>query len=149
MVYEPPLRRALAAGGALSDRERPHRTPTNGLPDCRRGFAPPHLLEDEPEQLDRLWERTRFFKRGLRELGFETSASETPITPVITSDEGKAIELARLLWERGVYCPAVIFPTVGRGRARVRTIVTADHTEQDLAEALRGFEQTGRRLGLI
>jgi glycine C-acetyltransferase len=107
------------------------------------------VLHDEPERLQRLWERTRFFKKGLSDLGFDTGISETPITPVIAGEETKAVELSRGLWDEGVFSPAVVFPTVKRGKARVRTIVTADHSEGDLSAALEAFERVGRKLGLI
>ncbi len=108
-----------------------------------------NILEEEPERVERLWDRTRFFKKGLQDLGFDTGASETPITPVIAGEETKAIELARLLWEEGVFTPAIVFPTVPKGRSRVRTIVSADHSEEDLKEALDAFDRVGRKLGLI
>ena len=107
------------------------------------------VLRDEPERLQRLWDRTRFFKEGLSGLGFDTGISETPITPVLAGDETKAVELSRGLWDEGVFTPAVVFPTVKRGKARVRTIVTADHSEDDLGAALEAFERVGRKLGLI
>jgi glycine C-acetyltransferase len=107
------------------------------------------VLRDEPERLQRLWDRTRFFKRGLSGLGFDTGISETPITPVMAGGETKAVELSRGLWDEGVFTPAVVFPTVKRGKARVRTIVTADHSEDDLGAALEAFERVGRKLGLI
>jgi glycine C-acetyltransferase len=107
------------------------------------------ILEESPELVERLWERTRFFKKGLADLGFDTGESETPITPVIAGEEKKAVDLSAKLWEEGVFCPAIIYPTVAKGRARVRTIVTAEHTEDDLTEALGAFERVGRALGLI
>ena len=107
------------------------------------------VIRDEPERLTRLWERTTFFKDGLHSLGFDTGMSETPITPVIAGEAPMAQELSRLLWEEGVFTPAIVFPTVAKDRARVRTIVTADHTEEDLSEALDAFEKVGRTLGLI
>jgi glycine C-acetyltransferase len=107
------------------------------------------VLRDEPERLQRLWDRTRFFKRGLSDLGFDTGISETPITPVIAGDETKAVGLSRGLWDEGVFTPAVVFPTVKRGKARVRTIVTADHSDDDLGAALEAFERVGRKLSLI
>jgi glycine C-acetyltransferase len=107
------------------------------------------VLRDEPERLQRLWDRTRFFKEGLSGLGFDTGISETPITPVMAGGETKAVELSRGLWDEGVFTPAVVFPTVKRGKARVRTIVTADHSEDDLGAALEAFERVGRKLGLI
>ncbi|MDP9301434.1 MAG: aminotransferase class I/II-fold pyridoxal phosphate-dependent enzyme, partial [Actinomycetota bacterium] len=107
------------------------------------------IIRDEPDRLERLWTNTRFLKDGLHELGFDTGSSETPITPVITGDEAKTQSFARRLFEEGVFCPAIVFPTVGRGKARVRTIVNADHTEPDLAEALAAFERVGKELGLL
>src|SRR2546425_703809 len=108
-----------------------------------------NILEESPDLVDRMRERTRFFKKGLQDLGVDTGESETPITPVIAGEETKAVELSRLLWEEGVFTPAIVFPTVPKGRSRVRTIVTADHTEEDLKEALDAFERVGRKLGLI
>ncbi len=108
-----------------------------------------NILEEEPDRVDRLWDRTRFFKRGLTELGFDTGASETPITPVIAGEETKAVELSAMLWVEGVFSPAIVFPTVAKGSSRVRTIVTAEHSEEDLQEALDAFERVGKKLGLI
>jgi glycine C-acetyltransferase len=108
-----------------------------------------NILEESPELVERLWERTRFFKKGLEDLGFDTGQSETPITPVIAGEETKAVELARLMWDEGVFTPAIVFPTVAKGRSRVRTIVTAEHTEDDLQQALEAFERVGRKLELI
>src|SRR4029078_11532554 len=104
---------------------------------------------DEPDRLERLGSNTRFFKSGLHELGVDTGESETPITPVVAGEETKAVELSSLLWEEGVFSPAIVFPTVAKGRSRVRTIVTADHTEEDLAQALGAFERVGKKLALI
>jgi glycine C-acetyltransferase len=106
------------------------------------------IIQDEPERLDRLWSNTRYLKAGLHELGFDTGASETPITPVITGDEEGTQTFAQRLFEEGVFCPAIVFPTVAKGSARVRTIVTADHTEEDLGEALETFGRIGAELGL-
>ena len=107
------------------------------------------ILEHEPERVQRLWDRTRFFKDGLEKLGFDTGGSQTPITPVIAGEAKTAQDLSALLWDEGVFTPAVVYPTVAKDRARVRTIVTADHTEQDLKEALDAFDRVGRKLGLI
>jgi glycine C-acetyltransferase len=107
------------------------------------------ILEQEPERVARLWERTLFFKDGLDRLGFDTGSSETPITPVIAGEAKTAQQLSALLWEEGVFTPAVVFPTVAKDRARVRTIVTADHTPEDLDQALDAFERVGRKLNLI
>src|SRR5438105_3612833 len=93
------------------------------------------ILEKEPERVQRLWDRTRFFKEGLQRLGFQTGASETPITPVIAGEARTAQDLSAQLWDEGVFTPAVVYPTVAKDRARVRTIVTGDHTEGDPKEA--------------
>jgi len=106
------------------------------------------IIADEPERIDRLWSNTRTFKAGLHDLGFDTGASETPITPVITGDEERTQAFASRLFDEGVFCPAIVFPTVGKGKARVRTIVTADHTKDDLSEALEVFGRVGAELGL-
>ena len=106
------------------------------------------VIADEPDRLERLWSNTASFKAGLHELGFDTGASESPITPVITRDEARTQTFAVRLFEEGVFCPAIVFPTVAKGLARVRTIVTADHTEEDLHQALDVFGRVGAELGL-
>jgi glycine C-acetyltransferase len=107
------------------------------------------VLLDEPELIDRLWENTRFFKAGLQQLGFNTGMSESPITPVIVGDAGRAMALSDRLFARGVFAQGIGFPTVARDKARVRTIVTATHTRDQLQFALDAFGQVGRELGII
>jgi glycine C-acetyltransferase len=107
------------------------------------------VLLEEPQIIDRLWENTRFFKAGLERLGFNTGLSESPITPVIAGDSAKAMQLSDRLFEEGVFAQGIAFPTVARDKARVRTIVTATHTRQDLEFALDKFEKVGKDLGLI
>src|SRR3954466_3161168 len=107
------------------------------------------VLENERERLERLWDNTRFFKAGLAELGFDTGISETPITPVIAGDESKAQQLAARLFEEGVFATSVVFPTVALGKARVRTIVTSEHSRDDLQACLNAFAKVGRELRLI
>jgi glycine C-acetyltransferase len=107
------------------------------------------VLENEPELIDRLWENTRYFKTGLRRLGFNTGSSESPITPVIAGEGRKAMELSDRLFAEGVFAQGIGYPTVPEGKARVRTIVTATHTTADLDQALAAFERAGRALGLL
>jgi len=107
------------------------------------------VLMDEPDIIERLWENTRFFKEGLRRLGFDTGLSESPITPVIAGEGAKAMMLSDKLFERGVFAQGIAYPTVAKDRARVRTIVTATHTREDLQYALDQFAAVGRELGLI
>ena len=107
------------------------------------------VLLEEPEIIDRLWENTRFFKSGLERLGFNTGMSESPITPVIAGDGAKAMKLSDRLFEEGVFAQGIAYPTVARDKARVRTIVTATHTREDLQYALDKFEKVGKELSLI
>jgi glycine C-acetyltransferase len=107
------------------------------------------VLEQEPKLMEQLWSNTRHFKSGLRELGFDIGQSETPITPVMCGEAPVAMELSDMLLERGVFAQGIGFPTVARGRARVRTIVCATHTHEQLDRALLVFEEVGTRLGLI
>ena len=107
------------------------------------------VLEQEPERIERLWDNARFFKSALQGLGFDTGISETPITPVIAGDEAKAQQLAARLFEEGVFATSVVFPTVALGKARVRTIVTSEHSRDDLQTCINAFEKVGRELRLI
>ncbi|MGI8848161.1 MAG: glycine C-acetyltransferase [Candidatus Dormibacteria bacterium] len=106
------------------------------------------VLETEPHLIERLWENTQHFKAGLRELGFETGASETPITPVMCGEADMATRLSDALLERGIFASGIGFPTVPHGRARVRTIVTATHTREQLDTALEAFADCGKKIGL-
>jgi glycine C-acetyltransferase len=106
------------------------------------------VLQQEPERIERLWENTRFFKEGLAALGFDTGHSESPITPVMVGDAALAMTLSARLFEAGVFAQGIAFPTVPQGKARVRTIVTATHTREELAFALECFGTIGTRLGL-
>jgi len=107
------------------------------------------VLLEEPEIIDRLWENTRFFKSGLEALGFKTGVSESPITPVITGDGALAMKLSDRLFQEGVFAQGIAFPTVAKDKARVRTIVTATHTREDLQYALDTFGKVGKELGLV
>jgi glycine C-acetyltransferase len=134
----------------LVNRGRPFLFSTSAPPPVAAAcIAALDVIRDEPERIERLWSNTTFFKNGLHDLGFDTGASETPITPVVAGEETKAVELSTLLWDEGIFTPAIVYPTVAKGRSRVRTIVTADHTENDLREAMDAFEKVGRKLGLI
>src|SRR5580765_6467614 len=107
------------------------------------------VLEQEPQIIERLWDNTRFFKAGLQRLGFNTGISESPITPVIAGEGALAMKLSDRLFQRGVFAQGIAFPTVARDKARVRTIVTATHTREDLQYALDQFAAVGREIGLI
>jgi glycine C-acetyltransferase len=107
------------------------------------------VLLAEPERIDRLWKNTARFKAGLKRLGFETGASETPITPVIVGKGAVAMDFSDRLFKLGVFAQGIGFPTVAEGRARIRTIVTSMHTDAQLDHALEAFASAGKELGVI
>ena len=107
------------------------------------------MIQDEPQHLRQLWENTRFFKYGMSDLGFDIGHSQTPITPVMAGESGNAMELSRQLFEEGLFAKPIVFPLVAKDKARVRIIVTAQHTREDLDEALAIFERVGKRMKLI
>lgn len=99
------------------------------------------VMENDPEPMNRLWANTKWWKEALQSEGFDTMGSETPITPVYVGDEGAAQEMERALWEEGVYALSIVFPTVGRGKARIRTMPSAAHSQEDLEFALQAFKR--------
>jgi glycine C-acetyltransferase len=107
------------------------------------------ILENEPERIEKLWSNTRRFQSSLRDAGFSTGASETPITPIMVGDAAKAFEFSRVLFEEGVLATGIGYPTVPQGKARIRAIVTAAHTEGQLDDAVEIFRRVARRLQII
>jgi glycine C-acetyltransferase len=107
------------------------------------------VLEDEPERIEQLWENTRYFRKGLVEAGFDTGMSETPITPVMVGEASRAHRLSAELFAEGVFATGIGFPTVAKDKARVRTIVNATHTREQLDRALEAFRTVGKRMGII
>jgi glycine C-acetyltransferase len=134
----------------LKQRARPFLFSTGCTPAtaaaCIRGIE---IMRDDAGLTERLWDNTRYWQAGLRELGFDLGVTQTPITPVMVGDEAKTMELMRRLRDKGVLALAVVFPTVGRGKARVRTMPSAAHTKADFDEALATFKEVGTELGLI
>jgi glycine C-acetyltransferase len=113
---------------------------------CLKAFD---VLEEEPERIERLWANTKRFKAGLQSLRFDTGFSETPITPIMVGEGDLAMRFSDRLFERGVFAQGIGFPTVAKGKARLRTIVTATHTDEDLDRALSILGDVGRELGVI
>ena len=112
------------------------------------------VLEQEPERIEKLWENTNYFKKELGGLGFNiggvnTPKSETPITPIIVGDGRLTMEFSRELFKEGILGTGIAFPTVPEGKARIRTIMTATHTRQQLDQALQTLKNVGKRLGII
>ena len=113
---------------------------------CREAIA---IMQEEPELIERLWANTRRFKAEMARLGFDIGHSETPITPVMLGDSETTIRFSNRLFEEGVFGTSVVFPTVSLDRARIRTIVTAAHTDDLLDQAVAAFDRVGRELGVI
>jgi glycine C-acetyltransferase len=136
--------------GLLIHRARPFLFSTSHPPSVTAAcIAAIDVLLEEPERIDRLWDNTRYFKSRLNDLGLNTGVSESPITPVIVGEGKKAMDLSDGLFESGVFAQGIAYPTVAEGKARVRTIVTSEHTRTDLDEALGAFEAVGKRLGIL
>jgi glycine C-acetyltransferase len=133
----------------LYQRARPFLFSTSHPPSvtatCQAAFT---LLDSEAGErlIKKLWSNTKFFKRGLKKLGFNTGKSETPITPIMVGDAEKAFQFSRELFAEGVFCVALGFPTVPEGKARLRTIVTATHKRSDLERALETIARVGKTL---
>lgn len=108
-----------------------------------------NVLMESTELTERLWDNARFFKERLGKLGYNTGESETPITPVIIGEEGKTLEFSKRLMEAGVFASPIVFPTVPKGTGRVRCMISAGHTEEQLARAVEIFEKVGKEMDLL
>jgi len=118
-------------------------------PDAAACIAAVDLLEASTELVDRLWDNTRYFKAEMKKLGFDTGASETPITPVMLGEAPLAQQFSRELFDSGVFAMALGFPTVPKGKARIRVMISASHDRDDLGQGLEAFGKVGRKLGVI
>ncbi len=107
------------------------------------------MLSESTEYTDRLWENARYFKEKMGELGFNIGNSQTPITPVIIGDEARSMEFSRKLLENGVFVSAIVFPTVPKGTGRVRCMVTAEHTKEQLDKAVEVFKKVGEEMKIL
>lgn len=119
------------------------------VPDTAACLAAVDLLEESTELVDRLWENARYFKAEMQRLGFDTGKSTTPITPVMLGEAPLAQQFSRELFENGVFAMALGFPTVPRGKARIRVMISATHQKEDLDFGLEAFAKVGRKLGVI
>jgi glycine C-acetyltransferase len=118
-------------------------------PDVAACLAALDILEASTELVERLWDNTRYFKAEMKRLGFDTGRSTTPITPVMLGEAPLAQQFSRELFEGGVFAMALGFPTVPRGKARIRVMISAAHAKNDLDQGLEGFAAVGRKLGVI
>jgi len=119
------------------------------VPDTAACLASLDLLEESTELVDKLWENTSYFKTEMQNLGFDTGNSETPITPVMLGEAPLAQQFSRELYENGVFAMSIGFPTVPRGKARIRVMISASHEKEDLDQGLEAFKKVGRQLGVI
>jgi len=107
------------------------------------------LLEASTELVDRMWANTKLFKAEMKKLGFDTGKSETPITPVILGENQIAQQFSRKLFERNIFAMPIVFPTVPKGTARIRVMISASHAASDLEQGLEAFQTVGKELGVI
>jgi glycine C-acetyltransferase len=119
------------------------------VPDVAACLAAVDLLESSTELVERLWANTEFFKKEMKQLGFNTGRSVTPITPVMLGEAKLAQDFSRALFENGVFAMAIAFPTVARDAARIRVMISAAHSNDDLEQGLHAFAEVGRKLGVI
>ncbi|RME06078.1 MAG: glycine C-acetyltransferase [Anaerolineae bacterium] len=119
------------------------------VPDVAACLEAVDMLEESTELVDRLWENTRYFKGEMKNLGFDTGQSVTPITPVMLGEAKLAQEFSKALYEAGVFAMAIGYPTVPRGKARIRVMISAAHSREDLDQGLEAFASVGRALGVI
>jgi glycine C-acetyltransferase len=119
------------------------------VPDVAACLAAIDLLEESTELVDRLWSNADLFKREIRAMGFDTGKSVTPITPVMLGEATLAQEFSRELYDAGIFGMAIGFPTVPRGAARIRVMISAAHSNEDLEQGLAAFEKVGKKLGVI
>ena len=119
------------------------------IPDVAACIAAVDLLESSTALVDKLWENARYFKSELKTMGFDTGVSTTPITPVMLGESPLAQQFSRELYEAGVFGMALGFPTVPRGKARIRVMISAAHGHDDLDQCLAAFKKVGKKLGVI
>lgn len=134
----------------LKNRGRPFLFSTGNTPgDTGAIIEAIKMLMESEEYTDKLWENAKYFKEKMSTLGFNTGNSETPITPIIIGEEAKAIEFSKKLYDNGVFVSPIVFPTVPKGTGRVRCMVTAGHTKEQLDKAVSIFETVGKEMGIL
>jgi len=119
------------------------------VPDAAACLAAIDLLEDSTQLVDKLWSNAKYFKAEMKSLGFNTGVSETPITPVMLGEAKLAQQFSRELFEAGVFAMALGYPTVPQGKARIRVMISAAHSQGDLNKGLEAFKMVGKKLAVI
>ncbi len=118
-------------------------------PDAAACLAAVDLLEESTALVDKLWDNAKYFKAEMKKLGFDTGVSETPITPIMLGEAPLAQQFSRELFENGVFAMSIGFPTVAKGKARIRVMISASHEKNDLDKGLEAFAKVGKKLGVI
>ena len=118
-------------------------------PDAAACLAAVDLLEESTALVDKLWDNAKYFKAEMKKLGFDTGVSETPITPIMLGEATLAQQFSRELFENGVFAMSIGFPTVAKGKARIRVMISASHDRDDLGQGLEAFAKVGKKLGVI
>ena len=118
-------------------------------PEAAANLAAVRLLTESDELVTKLWDNARYFQSGMQDIGFDTGKTQTPITPVMIGDAGKSAEFSRRLFEKDIFAQSIGFPTVPRGKARIRVMLSAVHSRKDLDFALETFKDIGRDMDLI
>jgi len=124
-------------------------TGAHGPATVAASIAALELLEESDKLVRKLWRNTKYYKKRLKSLGFDLGQSTTPITPIMTYDSGKAREMSVKLFEEGVYALPIVFPMVAKDKARIRTMINADHSKDDLDFAIKKIEKVGKEIGLL
>jgi glycine C-acetyltransferase len=119
------------------------------VPDIAACLAAVDILEESTELVDRLWENTRFFKSEIKNLGFDTGLSVTPITPIMLGEASLSQQFSRELFDEGVFAMSIGYPTVPKGKARIRVMISAAHSREDLDRGIEAIARVGKRLGVI
>ena len=119
------------------------------IPDTAACLAAVDLLEESTELVDKLWENARYFKAEMKALGFDTGDSVTPITPIMLGEAKLAQQFSKELFANGVFAMAIGYPTVPKGKARIRVMISASHSKDDLDQGLEAFKKVGKKLGVI
>jgi glycine C-acetyltransferase len=119
------------------------------VPDTAACIAAVDILEESTELVERLWANTEVFKKGMAEMGFDTGQSETPIVPVMLGEARLAQDFSQRLFEAGVFAMAIGFPTVPQGKARIRVMMSASHSPDDLEQGITAFGTVGKELGVV
>src|SRR5512144_2922546 len=134
----------------LRQRGRPFLFSSAGTaPDAAACLAAVDLLEESTELVDKIWANAKYLKAEMKKLGFDTGVSETPITPVMLGEAPLAQQFSRELFDEGVFAMSIGFPTVPKGKARIRVMISAAHTQDDLNQGLKAFGKVGKTLGVI